>query len=282
MKRIIPLFALALGLTVSNLFADAVLEVTVTNNAPGGGVYLTPVWFGFHDGSFDSYDGGTASAMELERLAEDGNASFLANTFAAGGTLAGSGSQNGAERVQGQLGGGPLAPGTTSSQVVTVSNGGANQYFSYASMVLPTSDYYIANGNPFAFDVSDVIANGGELSFDIFQVNDAGTEINDFATSAGNGLFTQLGLPSGQSGPNEGADENGVNSDVVLPFAGFLNTPFDADVDPDFAALNFSNQNLYPNGIATITIRSVNVPEPTTFAVLSGGIGMILLRRRRG
>lgn len=34
------------------------VEVTVTSNAPTGGVYLTPLWVGFHDGSFDSYNGG--------------------------------------------------------------------------------------------------------------------------------------------------------------------------------------------------------------------------------
>ena len=67
--------------------AQTALEVTVTNNAPEGGTHFTPVWFGFHDGSFDSYDGGTASSFELERLAEDGNSTFLADTFAVGGTL---------------------------------------------------------------------------------------------------------------------------------------------------------------------------------------------------
>ena len=279
MQRILPLFALAILLPASTLSADAVLEVTVTNNAPGGGVYLTPVWFGFHNGSFDSYDGGTASAKELERLAEDGNASFLADTFAAGGTLAGSGSQNGADRVQGLLGGGPLAPGSTASQIVTVSGDGSNQYFSYASMILPSNDYYIANGNPFAIDVNDIIANGGELTFDIFQANDAGTEVNDFATSAGNGLFPQLGLPGGQTGPNQGADENGVNRNVLFPFAGFQNAPFDADVDPNFALLNFNNASLYPNGIATVSIRAV--PEPSAVALLSAGLSLVMYRRRR-
>ena len=281
MKRILTICAMAI-LPVTGVLADTVLEVTVTNNAPGGGVYLTPVWFGFHNGSFDSYDGGTASAFELERLAEDGNASFLADTFASGGTLAGNGSQLGSERVQGLLGGGPLAPGAAASQFVTVSDDGSNQYFSYASMVLPSNDYYIANGNPFAFDLSDIIENGGEFSFDVFQVNDAGTEVNDFSTSAGNGLFPQLKLTSGQGGPDEGADENGVNRNVLSPFAGFLNAPFDADTDPNFALLNFNDRANYPNGLATVTIRSVNVvPEPTTFVLLATGVSAVLIRRRR-
>ena len=275
------IYSLALALILAlNTSAQTNLEVTVTNNAPDGGTYLTPVWFGFHDGSFDSYDGGTASAPELERLAEDGDSSFLASTFAAGGTLAGTGSQNGFERVQGSLGSGPLAPGATASQVVTVSGDGSNQFFSYASMILPSSDYYIANGNPEAFDLSDIIANGGEFTFDVFQVNDAGTEVNDFATSAGNGLFGALDIPAGQTGPDQGADENGVNSNVLFAYQGFLNTPLDADVDPDFALLDFTNSAVYSSGLATITIRAVAVPEPSSFLALSG-LGLALACRRR-
>ena len=58
------------------------LNVSVTNNAPVGGVYLTPAWVGFHNGSFDSYDGGTPSSAGLQQLAEDGNTSGLSAEFA--------------------------------------------------------------------------------------------------------------------------------------------------------------------------------------------------------
>ena len=260
--------------------AQTALEVTVTNNAPEGGTHFTPVWFGFHDGSFDSYDGGTASSFELERLAEDGNSTFLADTFAVGGTLIGGGSQNGADRVQGSLGSGPIAPGQSASQTVIVNGDGANQFFSYASMILPSSDYYIANGNPFAFDVSDIIANGGEISFDVFQVNDAGTEVNDFATSAGNALLATLDLGAGQNGPDQGVSENGVNNNVLAAYAGFLNTPVDADIDPNFANLKFTDRGIYNRGVASFTIRAVSIPEPSCFTALSA-LGMCVLRRRR-
>ena len=52
---------------------------------------------------------------------------------------------------------------------------------------------------------------GAVRTFDA-SAYDAGTEINDFATSAGNGLFPGLG--GGQMGPNQGADENGVVTTV--------------------------------------------------------------------
>ena len=119
---------------------------------------------------------------------------------------------------------------------------------------------------------------GTSISFDIGlagTVNDAGTEINDFATSAGNGLFAGLG--GGQSGPNEGANENGVNANVVgLPFDGFLNSPGGFDFDP----LDFNNASLYSDGIGTISVGVV--PEPSVAVLLAiATLGVVGCRRRR-
>ena len=76
------------------------------------------------------------------------------------------------------------------------------------SMVLPTNDFFVANGSPVAHDVSEILENGGEVSFFIGTpnggVNDAGTEREDFRFSAGNPLFEGRNLPPGQSGPNIG------------------------------------------------------------------------------
>ena len=260
--------------------ADQVL-VTFTNNAPTNGTYITPLWVGFHDGSFDSYDGGTASSVELERLAEDGNTAPISATFGSGGTLVGSGSQNGADRIQGVLAnGGPIAPGETVSALFDLDAGGANDYFSYAAMVLPSNDYYIANGNPFAHSVADLLAGGNSISFDIFAVNDAGTEVNDFAFSAGNPLFPKASLLNGQTGPNQGTDQFGVNQNVLFPYSGFLNAPGNADTNPGFAALNFGNSSLYPRGLGTITISRA-IPEPASATLLGATCVAWLLRRKR-
>ena len=139
------------------------LKVTITNIAPAGGTILTPVWVGFHNGSFDSYDGGTASAPELERLAEDGNTAPLSSVFGANGTLVATGTAQVGTRVQDTLGG-LLTPGNFVTNTFAVDNTGANRYFSYASMVLPSNDYYIANGNPLAHDLSSLTL-GDTLSF---------------------------------------------------------------------------------------------------------------------
>lgn len=272
--------------TAGNRANADIVEVTITNNAPNGGIYLTPTWVGFHNGSFDSYDGGSASSIQLSRLAEDGNTSPIAQTFGANGTLVATGVAQTGSRVQGTLPGvgGVIAPGETVTMQfdVDISVGGSNQFFSYASMVLPSNDYYIANGNPTAIDLSSLSGSpGNSVSFDVTSVNDAGTEINDFDFSAGNPLFPQLGLPVGQTGPNQGNDEFGVNNNVLFPFTGFLNAPGSADTNADFALLNFNDGSLYPNGVATVTI-SAPVPEPTSFAFASlACVGFFVQRRRR-
>jgi hypothetical protein len=259
--------AIALVLTLAHSASAVTLRVTITSNAPSGGVYLTPVWAGFHDGSFDTFDGGAAASAGLEAIAEDGNTSVIAKQF----------SSTFANGIQGVVGGAPIAPGQSVSQTFEVTGTGDNTYFSYASMVLPSSDYFVANDNPFAHSIADIL-NGvaSQLVFNIGQpgtVYDAGTEIDDFATSAGNGLFPGLG--GGQMGPNEGADENGVVTAVSGdPFAGFLGKP-----GIDLVALNFNDAALYANGIATVTISAV--PVPAALPLLLTGLGALGFLRRR-
>ncbi len=65
------------------------LQVQVTNFMPANGFYLTPFWFGIHDGSFDLFDVGSPASPELENLAENGVISGVAGLFGAaqpGGT----------------------------------------------------------------------------------------------------------------------------------------------------------------------------------------------------
>ena len=291
------LTALAACLTlVTNLQAQQQVRVSITSNAPTGGVAITPVWVGFHDGSFDSYNGGLSSQTGLERLAEDGNNAVIAADFAnnltyvdnSSGTAVSAtvASSQVGTRVQGSIGSPagppPLQPGESASSSFFLATDGSNDLFSYASMILPSNDYYIANGNPFAHDISSILANGGSTSFAIGlagTVNDAGTEVNDFATAAPGGpnlpgLFPGVGLPNGQSGPNTGADQNGVNTNVSDPFANFANS-----AGVDISLFDFNDETLYPNGIATITITAI--PEPSSLTMIMLGLGGIVARRRR-
>lgn len=282
----------AAALTMNHDAQANQFKVEITNNAPAGGVYITPVWVGFHDGSFDSYDGGLSAQEGLERIAEDGSTAALSADFNNGLTyIDNSGmtpasavvvsTQNGADRVDGTIGGAPIAPGATVSQTFDVTSG-SNAYFSYASMILPSSDYFIANGNPLAHDLSALFGAplGTSITFNIGlpgSINDAGTEVDDWATSAANGLFPQLNLPAGQGGPNQGADQNGVVANVINPFVSFLNPPTGLDTNPDFSPLQFNNASLYGNGVATVTITAV--PEPASAGLLAVG-GLLVMRRR--
>jgi hypothetical protein len=281
------------------------IKVDIQNLAPTGGIQLTPVWVGFHNGSFDSYNGGLSVQPAVERIAEDGDVSQVTLDFAnnytyidnsgaspVSATLPASAaglSQTGT-RVQGTLGSGPIAPGTIVSKLFNIATGDSNQYFSYQSMILPSSDYILYNGNPFAHNLLSLL-NGTETTTSFFigrtdTLDDAGTEVNDFTTSAGNALFP--GLPPGQTGPNQGVDQNGVSTNIVgfnTPFANFLNKP--ANFDVDFANLNFNNPALYPDGVARVTISVVpeppvevdpaTVPEPTTTAGLFAFGGLLFV-----
>ncbi len=175
------------------------IEVSIENLSPDNGTFLTPLWFGFHNGGFDSYDGGEPSSPGVERIAEDGNAAVLGQEFL----------DSGAGTIEGVLNAiGPIAPGATTARRLTLNAvDPTNRYFSYASMVIPSNDAYVANGNPLAHQLFDEAGNLNELDFIILgrDINDAGTEVNDELPE--NTAFF------GQAAPNTGVTENGVNTD---------------------------------------------------------------------
>ncbi|MGD1804077.1 spondin domain-containing protein [Dapis sp. BLCC M126] len=288
-KALLTLVSVSSVITTASVAQALTLKVEVENLGPYGGAALTPVWVGFHDGSFDSYNGGLPSEEGLERIAEDGNTEFISKDFLNNKTYVKDGmsgvfdSNQEGTRVDGTIGGAPITAGTKAMSTFDVTADLSNRWFSYVSMVLPSNDYYVANGDPFAFDLMDLFTgNQSQISFNIGRpgtVNDAGTEVNNFSTSAGNGLFP--GLPAGQGGPNQGADENGVNANVTDPYANFLNRP--DNFDTAFGNLNFNDTTLYPNGIASITISVESVPEPSTTVGLIAMVGLFVfggLRRR--
>ncbi|MFK7739113.1 MAG: spondin domain-containing protein [Planctomycetota bacterium] len=188
------------------------VRVLMNNVAPENGTFQTPFWVGFHDGTFDTYDGGTLASslpipgsVALERISEDGNTGPLMADFA---TLA-------VGRVDATVPGpnGPLAPGDVASQSFLLDpNDPRDRYFSYASMILPSNDGFLANGNPLAHMVFDNAGNFVAQDFFISgqnAANDAGTEANDelpFSTA----FF-------GQMAPNTGV----TTSDVIATHPGF-------------------------------------------------------------
>ena len=198
---------------------QTLVTVTVENLAPENGNFLTPVWVGFHDGSFDSYDGGASldGFPGTESLAEDGATAQISTQFQ---SVAGPGAPE--ATIVTNLNPGPLAPGTAGTQeFVLDSTSASDRYFSYASMVIPSNDTFIANGNPLAHRIFDAEGNFIGADFVILgsDANDAGTEVND-ELPANTAFF-------GQQTPNTGVDENGVVTDApgFIPGGPILSTP---------------------------------------------------------
>jgi hypothetical protein len=182
--------------------------VTIENLAPANATAQTPHWVGFHDGAgIDIYNGGTPASslpipgsVAVERLAEDGNTDPITQDFA---LL----SPNG---VDGVITGpnGPLRPGEIGSAAFLLESANPNhRFFSYASMVLPSNDFWYANGNPQTHVVFD--ENGNFIAQDFFvtrdDILDAGTEVNTEVPEQ-TAFF-------GQTTANTGVDENRVIRD---------------------------------------------------------------------
>jgi len=149
-------------------------------------------------------------------------------------------------------------------------------------MVLPSNDFFVANGNLLAHALTSLLDGSlTTISFNIGTVgtvNDAGTEVNDFANSPGNGI---AGIAPGI--PPNGEVEGGVITNVVStdPFAEFLSQP---PAGIDISALNFNDVSQYANGIATITISVVApaaVPLPAALPLTIGALGILFAVARR-
>lgn len=241
---------LAVLLNVGAFHASAdTVRVTVENVGADGTTFITPVFAGFHDGSYSIGSiGGTASAG-LESLAELGMTGTINDEFTAGVPTRVSTTFN--------AGVGPIAPGQTVSETLDI---GDNMFLSLASMVLPSSDYFLGNVSTPAFDLS-ALTIGNPLSFTLSNLYDAGTELNDFGTSPGNDLF---GLPAGNA-PMSEMDTDETIRLVTNPFADFENSPTGG----------------FSPGISQLRVTITAVPEPGTGFACCAVIGGLVMRRRR-
>jgi hypothetical protein len=248
-KKILALAAIS-ALAVPSYALD--VFVRIENLAPDNGTYLTPMWYGFHNGGFDAFDFGQGASEGVERIAEDGNPMILMSEFDA----------NGNGLTQGVLNDiGPIAPGARTEKTATINLNG--RFFSYASMVIPSNDAFIGND-----DAIDLYNGDGDFvgaDFIVYgrTVWDAGTEVNDEIPE--NTAFF------GQASPNTGVLQGGV----VDLHPGFLPVGSGGILDDDmFAAADFTADGYQ---VARITVEAV--PEPTTLAAL--GLGALALMRRR-
>ncbi|MGL5080149.1 MAG: spondin domain-containing protein [Microcoleaceae cyanobacterium] len=205
------------------------VTISVENLAPANGTLVTPVWFGFHDGNFDTYDRGRPASPGLESVAEDGATALISQEF----DLSGFGSVQGT--ILGTAGTpGPIDAGEVATFMVELDlSDPQSQYFNYAAMLIPSNDFFIANGNEKAFEIVDENGNFIGVEFIVAGSNvlDAGTEVND-EVPANTAFF-------GQQTPNTGVDENGVVqlANGFIPEGDILNDP--RFVNADFTAPDY-------------------------------------------
>jgi len=255
------MLAAGLGLGLMAAPASAVqLRVTVTNLSPENGVTITPLWGAFHDGSFDLFTTGEAASAGLQEIAETGSPAGL---DAALGT-------NGVSTFVTAAGNGipPIEPGESDSAIIDV-DGNAFQYFSYASMILPSNDQFIGNGNPFAFTLFDAAGNYlGDQTIGVFGTDayDAGTEQNitdgaPFVPSlAGSTRVDEGGVVTTSPGIDNFAGLTVANGSTI-----------------DLNAIQFAGNPDYQ--IAQIQISAV--PVPAALPLLLGALGVFGLMGRR-
>ena len=225
------------------------ITVTVENLSPGNGTLITPVWIGFHNGSFDTFNAGSAASGNLEMLAEDGSPAGISGSFTGDvdGVIFGPGNPP------------VFHPGETGMVQFNVDMS-SDVYLSFLSMVIPSNDAFIGNDDPMAYKIVD---NGVFTPMVInvmgSSVWDAGTEINDEIPANTPVL--------GQAAPNTGITENGL----IRPHAGFIpgGNVLTAFPGADFTAPGYD--------LARITVT----PEPASMILLGlGGLTAIRSKRR--
>ncbi|MEM9381733.1 MAG: spondin domain-containing protein [Planctomycetota bacterium] len=256
------LLSLAAVLSTAAAAQDRI-AVSVENLAPRQGTFQTPVWIGVHDGTFDMYDSGQPASgpnsplgdNSLETLAEDGGTGPIAANFLGSGT----------GTVETTVFGpnGPIAPGDRAYASLLVDPlAQTSRYFSYASMVLPSNDAFVANGNPLAHMVYDGAGNFVFADFIDNGVLDAGTEVNDELPM--NTAFF------GQTMPNTGVPENGV----VMPHLGF-NPRGSGGILDDF---RYSNGDFTLPGYSPVMVRirrATAIVDDRDFAGIANGANQV-------
>lgn len=250
------------------------LDITVTNALSGDTFAFTPFYVAFHDGAFDAFSPGDPASAGVELIAELGDVSGLPPE-----RLAASPGSVATVVTAPDIGPPTLEPGESGTARITLDNTAEQRFLTYLSMLVPTNDTFVGNGDPTALEIfDDTGAYLGDQTFEVTNLTtyDAGTEVNDPV----DGPAFVPGIDA-----TLGTDEGGV---VTLAqdqsdFAGVMaanGIVLDADLIDLFPAEGVGIQT-----IATISITEVApIPVPAMLPVFAGALGLMAFggyRRRR-
>lgn len=181
------------------------ITVTVENLLDEGGTFLTPLWFGFHDGAdFDLFNAGEAASFGLERLAEDGSIEGIAAEFTQ------QVGENGVDAtiIGGSGAPGPIDPGETASFTLNVDpNAVGEGFFTWATMVIPSNDAFLAAPDD---ALTDAIFDTDGNFLGPLVIERSGSDVLDAGTEVNNELDAAF---LNQTARNTGTAENGVVGD---------------------------------------------------------------------
>lgn len=229
--------------------------VTVENLSPANSISFAPLRVGFNNGTFDSFNINTTATAPIVSIAEGGSGSDWFPAFAAAQPSA----------VLGTVGG-ALFPGASATQSFVVDTN-VNQFFTFASMVIPSNDLFIGNDNPQAFRILDAAGN-----LLINQINQTAAQIWDAGSEAANPLnaaFVQGGNNANRT------PENGV---VTFEFSE-LNVFNGVTTGAGYI---FNNSLAANTNVARISFAVTAVPEPSSMALVGlAGIAMVVGRFRK-
>jgi PEP-CTERM motif len=243
-----------LGVGAAAQAAPAEVTVTIENLSPTNSISFAPLRIGFNNGSFDAFDLGGVATMPIISVAEGGSGAAWFPAFAAadpGATL-------------GTVGG-LLTPGATSSARFMV-DAAINRYFTFASMAVPSNDFFIGNDDPMEYQLFDAMGRLRISSIDVraSEIWDAGSELFDPAAAAfvgNNDLRTA---------------QNSVVAFNFTEFAGFngLTTG---------AGYVFESGLSADSDVYRISFQVAAVPEPESYAMMLAGLAAVgwTVRRRR-